>query len=166
MADAQKSKNLTSFIIMRSTYDSEARALTLELGQTVLVRDEKQLCAGSELPTYFFFYLQKHARSGQYISICKKFVVLTSSGLETLYTREGENKVILEIIGIISNRYPCTHKFISRRLGPDYVMKYTLQSSFDAISQDSRLIEKTADKYRIPDEVRRTRLLPDCRQNA
>jgi len=145
-----------------SSYDFEGRALAMEIGQTVLVRDERQLCEGLEVPMFFYFFLFRHSGNKKICTSSKSLSALTNAGLETLYTRKDEYIGILELAeSIIPKNYPNTYEYIMKRKGSPCKIKNVLQYSFYAISEDSGLIEINDDRCRIPREVRRTRIVPD-----
>jgi len=150
-------------LMAHCTYDAEARALALKLGQRVLVRDDKQLYVGLEIPKYFGFYLFTHWKSSELLIKPMPICVLTSTGLEMLYTREGEGKEIQEILELLSRKYPKTYEHLQEeyKWPRRQSIKRGLKQNLNVMCTRSKLIEKSGAGYKILDEVRRTRLIPD-----
>lgn len=139
---------------MLSVYEPEARRLMKELGQCVLVRDDKPIKRGLEVPQYCVFCRIRPLL----------YSPLACAGLETLYTREGENVEIATIVRqIIPSRYPKTFRYLLSKYSVDYVMIEYLRLSFVKISESSKLVEEMVQgsrRFKISDDVRKFRFLP------
>jgi hypothetical protein len=133
-----------------------------------LVRDDRQI-SRKEVPRLYYFNARVCGTNKRLVPYCRFVSPLTGAAWETLYTREGEDKEAAEIIEIISNRFPKTYfylyavwaKSLKTSGDRDVIIKNVLRNNFSHINTHSGLIEISDERYRIPEKVRRTRLIPD-----
>jgi hypothetical protein len=144
---------------MLSVYDAQARKLGRELGKSVLVRDDKHIAEGVEVPQYYGYYAFRfeHIRP-------IKYSPTLSTGCEMLYTRKGENVSICEIVAfLLPKEFPKTYALLLKILGTEHEIVTRLNSSLLGTSQNLDLIKRTdPGKYIISEQIRKERLMPDC----
>lgn len=142
---------------MPSVYNTQARNKVQELhGKPVLVREPQPIAKGLEVPQYY-----------SYLNCARppvKYVPMTSTALEMLYIKKGENASVGEIVRLfLSKEFPKTFDFLMQVCGVEYKLEKRFYGSLNNLEAQKHFVEKTGPgTYGILKEVRKNQIVPDC----
>lgn len=141
---------------MLSVYDTQATNLLRELhGKSVLVRDDQTVAPGLEVRQYYGYSL--------YTRSPIQYVPSTSTALEMLYIKEGENIPVCEIVAfLLPTKFPKTYDFLMQK-DSERILSMRFYRTLANLTKQKSFVEKTGPgKYAIIEEVREKQILPDC----